>query len=117
MNRQELIKAFGKIAPVKNVGQSYKHSDEPYIVLKGMNMTTDGNNSWGGYQSYNLLCYVPDTSAIQLDALVNAVKNKVFELKEQGVEFAGELGEDFHDEEIKMYMRYVAIRVPQQIQM
>ena len=117
MNRQELIRSFEHIAPVKNVGQSYKHSDEPYIVLKEMNMKPDGNNSLGGYQTYNLLCYVPDTSTSQLDALVNAVKNRVFELKEQGVEFTGELGEDFHDTDIKMYMSYVVFRVPQQIQM
>ena len=117
MNRQELIRSFEHIAPVKNVGQSYKHSDEPYIVLKETNMTPDGNNSYGGYQAYNLLCYVPDTSTAQLDDLVKAVRNRVFELKEQGVEFTGDLGEDFHDTDIKMYMKYVAIRVPQQIQM
>lgn len=117
MNRQQLIQSFGHIAPVKNVGQSYKHSDEPYIVLKAMPQTPDGNNPFGGYQVYNLLCYVPDTSTAQLDVLVNAVKNRVFELKEQGVEFTGELGEDFHDTDIGMYMRYVAMRVPQQIQM
>jgi len=117
MNRQQLIQSFGHIAPVKNVGQSYKHSDEPYIVLKEMNTTSDGNNSRGGYKTFNLLCYVPDTSTSQLDALVTAVKNRVFELKEQGVEYKGEMGEDFHDAEIRMYMKYVAIRVPQQIQM
>ena len=117
MNRQKLIESFNHIAPVKNIGQSYKHSDTPYIVLKAMTQEPDGNNSFGGYQVYDLLCYVPDTSAAQLDALVNAVKNRVFELKEQGVEFTGELGEDFHDTDIKMYMRYVEIRVPQQIQM
>lgn len=117
MNRQQLIKNFEHIAPVKNVGQSYMHSDEPYIVLKEMNQTRDGKNSYGGYQAYNLLCYVPDTSTVQLDALVKAVRNRVFELKEQGVEYTGDSGEDFHDIEIKMYMKYVAIRVPQQIQM
>lgn len=117
MNRQDLINSFKHIAPVKNVGQSYKHSNEPYIVLKEMNQTPDGNNSWGGYQAYNLLCYVPDTSTAILDDLVTAVKNKVYELKEHGVEFTGDLGEDFHDADIKMYMRYVAIRVPRQIQM
>lgn len=117
MNRQELIRNFSHIAPVKNVGQSYKNSNEPYIVLKEMNMTPDGHNSIGGYQAYNLLCYAPDTSTLQLDELVNAVKNRVFELKEQGVEFTGDLGEDFHDADIRMYMRYVAIRVPQQIKM
>lgn len=117
MNRQQLINSFNHIAPVKNIGQSYKHSDNPYIVLKSMPQIPDGNNPFGGYQVYNLLCYVPDTSTYLLDSLVNAVKNRVFELKEQGVEFMGELGEDFHDSDIEMYMRYVKIRVPQQIQM
>ena len=117
MNRQQLIESFKHIAPVENIGQSYKHSDEPYIVLKEMTQTPDGNNSFGGYQSYNLLCYVPDTSTAQLDALVTAVKNRVYELKNQGVEYTGELGEDFHDVDINMYMKYVGIRVPQQIQM
>lgn len=117
MDRQQLIENFSHIAPVKNIGQSYKYSDEPYIVLKAMNQTPDGNNSFGGYQFYNLLCYVPDTSTYQLDRLVTAVKNRVFELKDQGVELTGELGEDFHDADISMYMRYIEIRVPQQIQM
>ena len=117
MNRQELIKNFEQIAPVKNVGQSYKHSDKPYIVLKEMPQSPDSNNPIGGYKSYRLLCYVPDTSAARLDELVKAVTNKVFELKEQGVEFTGVLGEDFHDADIRMYMKYVSIRIPQQIQM
>ena len=117
MDRQELIKSFEDIAPVKNIGQSYKHSDTPYIVLKAMYQTPDGNNSYGGYQNYNLLCYAPDTSTYLLDVLVKRVRSRVFELKEQGVEFTGQLGEDFHDTDIKMYMRYISIRVPQQIQM
>lgn len=110
MNRQQLIKEFEYIAPVKNVGQSYKHSDKPYIVLKAMNDTVSGP---GGLQTYNLLCYVPDTSTKALDDLINAVKNHVIELQDKGIEYVG-LGEDFHDTEIKMYMRYVAIRVPHQ---
>jgi hypothetical protein len=117
MNRQQLIDSFSHIAPVKNVGQSYKRSDEPYIVLKAMSQSPDTRNSYGGYQNYNLLCYAPDTTTVILDNLVNAVKNRALELKEQGVEFTGELGEDFHDTDIKMYMRFVSIRVPRQIQM
>lgn len=117
MDRQQLIKAFGHIAPVKNIGQSYKHSDTPYIVLKAMTDSRSGRNSFGGFQSYNLLCYVPDTSTKQLDDLVKAVKNRVFELQSEGVEYTGSMGEDFHDTEINMYMRYVAIRVPHQANM
>lgn len=114
MNRQQLIEAFSHIAPVKNIGQSYKRSDKPYIVLKAMVDAKDGGNSYGGFQNYNLLCYVPDTSTKMLDDLVNAVRNRVFELQSEGVEYTGSLGEDFHDTEINMYMRYVAIRVPHQ---
>lgn len=117
MDRQQLIDKFNHIAPVKNVGQSYKHSDAPYIVLKAMTDGRDSGNSFGGFQNYNLLCYVPDTSTKMLDDLVNAVKNRVFELQSEGVEYAGSLGEDFHDTEINMYMRYVAIRVPHQANM
>lgn len=117
MNRQQLIQKFSHIAPVKNIGQSYKHSNSAYIVLKAMSDTRDTGNSYGGFQTYNLLCYVPDTSTKALDDLVNAVKNRVFELESEGVEYAGSLGEDFHDTDINMYMRYVAIRVPHQANM
>ena len=117
MDRQQLIQKFSRIAPVKNIGQSYKYSDTPYIVLKAMTDTSDGGNRLGGYQVYNLLCYVPDTSTKMLDDLVNAVKNRVLELQNEGIEYAGSLGEDFHDTEISMYMRYVAIRVPHQTNM
>lgn len=117
MDRQQLIQKFSHIAPVKNVGQSYKQSNSPYIVLKATSDTSDSGNRFGGYQNYNLLCYVPDTSTKMLDDLVNAVKNRVFELQSEGVEYAGSIGEDFHDTEISMYMRYVAIRVPHQTNM
>lgn len=116
MNRQQLIQKFEHIAPVKNIGQSYRHSDKPYIVLKAMS-DASGGNSFGSFQNYNLLCYVPDTSMKMLDDLVNAVRNRVFELQSEGIEYAGSMGEDFHDTEINMYMRYVAMRVPHQTNM
>lgn len=117
MDRQQLIQKFSHIAPVKNVGQSYKYSDTPYIVLKAMKDERDVGNSFGGFQRYNLLCYVPDTSTKILDNLVTAVKNRVFELQGEGIEYIGSVGEDFHDTEINMYMRYVEIRVPHQANM
>ena len=115
MNREQLIKSFGHIAKVYNIGQSYKHSVRPYIVIKAMVDSNGGVNRCGGFQGYNIMCYVPDTSTKALDDLVTAVRNRVYELQEYGVEYTGELGEDFHDTDIRMYMRYVGIRVPHQI--
>lgn len=117
MDRQQLIQKFSHIAPVKNIGQSYRHSNVPYIVLKAMENERDSGNRFGGFQRYNLLCYAPDTSTKMLDDLVTAVKNRVFELQEEGIEYTGSIGEDFHDTEINMYMRYVGIRVPHQANM
>lgn len=117
MNRGQLIKELQQIAPVYNVGQSYKHKGSPYIVLKAMTDSRSGNNSYGGFQTYNIMCYVPDTSTAQLDEIITAVKNKVFELQKYGIEYTGDLGEDFHDSDINMYMRYVGIRVPHQSNM
>lgn len=82
-----------------------------------MTESPSGVNSFGGFQSYNIMCYVPDTSTAMLDNLVTAVRNRVYELQSTGIEYTGDLGEDFHDTEINMYMRYVAIRVPRQTNM
>lgn len=117
MDRQQLIEKFNSIAPVKNIGQSYKHSDAPYIVLKAMYDQPDNGNRYGGWQAYDILCYVPDTSVKLLDDFVTAVRNRAIELQEEGIEYTGSLGEDFHDTEINMYMRYVSIRVPHQANM
>lgn len=115
MTREKLVEAFQNIAPVYNVGQHYKHDEEPYLVLKAMTESQDTANSLGGYQNYNIMVYVPDTSTVLLDNKLSEVKQKVFMLSQFGVEYTGELGEDFYETEIRMFMRYVAFRVPKQI--
>lgn len=117
MNRADIINAFNDIAPVYNPGQHYKYDNNPFIVLKAMYEESDSSSSFGGYQKYNLLCYVPDTSMVKLDEIINRVKERVFELEYTGLEYNGTLGEDFHEKAINMYMRFVTIRVPKQTRM
>lgn len=113
-HRVDIFQMINKVYPTYSVGQHYVHDEKPYVVLKSIQQQVDpGGSQLGGFQYYNILCYVPDNSILQLDEMLKRIKDIFKPIKE--VEFTGVMNEDFHETEIRMYMRYLEIRVPKEV--
>lgn len=113
-NRKAIFDLINKVYPVYSVGQHYQHDDNPYVILKATQQQVDtGGSQLGGFQNYDIMCYVPATSILQLDEMLKRIKDIIVPI--EGLEFTGDMNEDFHDTEINMYMRYLQIRVPKEI--
>lgn len=67
------------------------------------------NNRKGIFEYWEVLCYVPAYSMVDLDELQMEAIDKLLPL---GVEITGSLGADFYDPELEAYMTSVEIRVP-----
>lgn len=110
MTRVELIKNLSTIAPTYSIGQN-SNSEKEYIVVKAC--TGYGAGSRAGFiQPYELLCYAPAESILYLDRLVENVKAL---MKQLDIEIDNDIGMDFYDEDIKMYMRYIRILIPEEV--
>ena len=113
-DRKSIFDIINKVYKTYSVGQHYVHDNEPYVILKAIQQQVDPSGSQsGGFQYYNIMCYVPATSILQLDEMLVRIKDIFKPIKE--VEFTGSLNEDFHETEIDMYMRYLEIRVPKEV--
>lgn len=110
INRKFIMQKLNEVAPTYAIGQAKTH-DSTYIVLRAASTSTNGS-SVAYIQPYEILCYVPSDSILYLDSLVEEVKAK---MKECSIEISGELGVDYYDADIKMYMRYVTINIPREV--
>lgn len=112
-NREALFDHLKELYPTFSVGQHYKHDINPYVVLKAMSQGVGSSGSTlGGWQYYNILCYVPDTSISQLDGMLKSIRQSFIG---SSVEVTGSYGEDFHETEIDMYMRFIEVRIPKEV--
>ena len=112
-NRKAIHNVLNKVYPTYSIGQHYVHDKEPYIVLKAASQQNDIGNALGGWQVYNVMCYVTDTSIALLDEMLKRVVDIFKGIRE--IEITGIMAEDYHETEIRMYMRYVEIRVPKEV--
>jgi len=113
MNRVSLIEILKPLYPTHNIGQHYQHDVNPYIVLRAGYQRSGTNNigsKKGALQTYEILCYVPDTSIIGLDTMLEEVRKEL--LKYKDIEVLNELSVDYHDTVINMYMRYMSVHAP-----
>lgn len=94
---------------VYSIGQIETPQKDPYLVL----LISDSSsipNPYGRKQMIEILCYTPDTSIFRLDEIVENIKNLI--MKEgYGDEFTG-IGTDYHDTQLKAYMRNIKFEVP-----
>lgn len=99
--------------PVYNIGQNYRYSDTPYLVLRDAGQDASFNRL-GGFKIWEVMCYVPDTSIVMLDTILDKVE-EVLAVTSPEIRPNGNRGMDYHDTEINMYMNYVQFRVPRNI--
>lgn len=94
------------------IGQSYRYRDHPYIVLKAMERTQDAINRMGAYQYYDVMVYVPDTSIVLLDTIMDRIEI-LLSAQSEILDLTLDMSQDYHDIDINMLMRSISFRVPQ----
>lgn len=98
---------------VYNIGQNYKFSDTPYLVLRDAGQETT-TNRLGAFKTWEVQVYVPDTSMVLLDSILNKVEETLAVSSEE-IRPNGVRGMDYHDTEINMYMNYIQFLVPRTV--
>lgn len=98
---------------VHNIGQNYKYESSPYLVLR-YDGQDESTNRLGAYSTWEVQVYVPDTSMMLIDGILDKVE-EVLTNAAQNIETTGQRGGDYHDEAINMYMNYIQFRVPRTI--
>lgn len=105
----EVLKPIAQVSVLSNRKGTIK---KPTLVLQRKPSMASISNSRCLFVYWDILCYVPEGSMVQLDELVSKVTNTLLENK---FEITNTFSGDFYDEELKAYMRFVEIRTPETI--
>lgn len=120
MNRIDFIELLQSLFPeyvVYNIGQHYKKSLVPYLVVRTAAQQPEFFGSRrGAYQIFDILIYVPDTSVVILDTITEDVYERLRRSVpfQRYCHFTGTVTADYHDFDIKMYMRSINVEVPRE---
>lgn len=107
MNRKTLYNELSKVAKVRQLSNRENEITEPTLILSKKSLTGSTSNSLAGYQYWEVMCYVPSTSMLALDDLVNQVDTK---LKSLDVELTFTRTPEFYDDVLKAYMISIEFR-------
>lgn len=109
MKRQVLHEALSSVAKVSQLTNRTGVIKKDTLILRKKQSMASTTNGIGVYMYWEVLCYVPANSMVQLDTLVEKVTSC---LKQVGAEITNVFGEDYYDEELKAFMSYVEFRTP-----
>lgn len=109
MKRQVLHDALSSVATVSQISNRAGTIKKDTLILRKKESMASTTNGIGVYMYWEVLCYVPSNSLVQLDNLVERVTKC---LKDTGAEITNVFGEDYYDEELKAFMSYVEFRTP-----
>lgn len=111
MTRTQLYNLLKTIYPTHWIGQKQGKCKSPYLVIRFKNQSKSLNNGIAGWQYFEVMVYVPNTSTLALDTGLAKVKEVL-----QGVaEPTGNITPDYLDEEVSAYMRSIEYRIPKRI--
>lgn len=116
MDRKTIIEILkGTGYEVYNLGQNYRMSSIPYLVLQdgGRIASTTMTRSRGYHRVYTVMCYSPDSSTILLDEVVDNVYKTLYNASERIEIDEGTFMPEFHDEDINMYMKSFDFQIPE----
>lgn len=114
MDRQVIMNCLKSVAntfpPATKIGNPTK-----WIVVMKKQQQPSLSNSKGGWQYFDILCYVDKGSILPLDGLLKKAKEALKPLKKKGLEFTGIETQDFYDTELGAYMNSFEIRIPKEV--
>lgn len=107
MDRVTIHKALSNIATVRQLSNRENLITENTLILAKKSFTGSTESSMGGFQYWEVMCYVPSTSLMALDKLVNDVKAT---LKSINIELTNNQTPEFYDDVLKAYMVSIEFR-------
>lgn len=112
------VEIFNKLkeitSSVYNVGKHPGTIEEPTLILKYNSQIVSVNNSKGGFQRLEVMCYIPQNySILELDNLITNVINKIQELN--NIEHTGEITPEFADNDMNAIMRSIYFYIPKEV--
>ena len=112
MTRKDLMETLKKnVCPTFPL--SKKSGTIPrWLVVASKSQIPSVSTTRGGWQYYDIMCYVTDNSIFELDKLIQDTKSCLKTLK---VELTGVETPDFHDTELNAYMKSIEIRIAKEV--
>ncbi len=112
MTRLDIYNEVKKVCTTYSVGQHNGECISTYAVLKFDFQDKSTNNRGAGWQTFQVMVYVPKTSIVGIDATLTSIREKLIAI---GVEETGKITPDYIDEEKKAIMRSEYYNIPKQI--
>lgn len=112
MNRQSLHNILSEVAKVSQLSNRLGSIKTRTIILKQKTSVPSMSSSVGTNLYWDIMCYVPGTSIVALDNLVEQVTTK---LKEHDIQITNVFGEDYYDEDLGAYMSSIEVITPKAI--
>lgn len=112
--RTEIFNKLKEVTTTYNVGKHKGHIIEPTAIVKFNNQLASANNSKGGFQRFEVMCYSPVKESITL--LDTLIDNVIFKMNEiRNINFKGEITPEIVDDDKKAYMRSVYFYIPKEV--
>lgn len=107
--RKIIFDLLNSLYPTYGIGQHENDCLSPYLVLKFDNQNSSISGGLGGWQVFQVMVYIPDSSILLMDVILEEVKNK---LVADFIEPTNNITPDFRDTMIKAYMRSMEFKIP-----
>lgn len=98
--RKTIMSILKELYPTYPVNTHKGKCKKPYYVVK-FNESNTTNNSLGVLQGFEVMAYVPDSSILPLDDMLEQTIKPLSEI----AEYTGFCTGDFHDEDKEAYMK------------
>lgn len=106
--RKEINDLLETKYPTYAIGQHKGECNSAYLVLKFNDQSGSSISRKGAFQLFEVLAYTPEASIASLEDMTD----DILEVLEGKYEFSGKITQDYHDTEVKAYMRSVQFRKP-----
>lgn len=114
MDRITLIRTLETICRVLPVGKLTKQVSEDTIVVFRNNPMNSLNNDICGWESFDIVLLVPESSIVGLDNLYNKVHDILIDIECIEFDFGGFTSENY-DKSLNAYYRTMRVRFPSQL--
>ena len=111
MTRLQLYNEVAKTCPAYWIGQHQGECLTTYAVIKFKNQSNSINNAIAGWQYFEVMVYVPNTSISGVDSTIASIQTALINL---GAESTGNITPDYLETEKNAIMRSIEFRIPKQ---
>ena len=106
--RKKIFDILNLLYPTYAIGQHENDCVSPYLVLKFNTQDKSLGSELGGWQTLEVMVYIPDSSISPMEDILGQVKEALKSI----LEVTSNVTPDFKDTTVHAYMRSIQFRQP-----